>query len=72
MKVRPGLNRPVTDRDWIALQNEIRAIFTPATPIRESDLFAGRLGKINELSEACMEPGRHAVLYGESGVGNVL
>jgi Cdc6-like AAA superfamily ATPase len=45
------------------------AIFTPATPIKESDLFSGRLDQISELSEACMEPGRHAVLYGDRGIG---
>src|SRR5688572_5196493 len=69
MKLRPGTYRPKTDQDWIALQLDIREIFTPATPIKESDLFAGRVAKISELSEACMEPGRHAVLYGERGVG---
>ncbi|NQW53505.1 MAG: AAA family ATPase [Rhodospirillales bacterium] len=69
MKLRPGTYTPKTDEDWLALQLEIRSIFTPATPIRESDLFSGRLDQIDELSEACIEPGRHAVLYGDRGIG---
>lgn len=69
MKLRPGAYVPKTDEDWQQLRFEIRELFNPSTPINQQDRFAGRFDKINELSEACVERGRHAVLFGERGVG---
>src|SRR5258707_5094529 len=43
--------------------------FTPSAPIDESDLFAGRQTQIRRLIEVVLERGKHAVLYGERGVG---
>ena len=48
---------------------EIGQLFTPSTPIRLADLFAGRRRQIDQLLDAVAEPGRHAILYGERGVG---
>jgi Cdc6-like AAA superfamily ATPase len=48
---------------------EIGQLFTPSTPIRLADLFAGRRRQIEQLLDAVAEPGRHAILYGERGVG---
>ena len=52
-----------------SLRFDIQQLFTPSTPIRLTDLFAGRLGQIDQLLGAVAEPGRHAILYGERGVG---
>ena len=48
---------------------EISQLFTPSTPIKLADLFAGRGRQIDQLISAVAEPGRHAILYGERGVG---
>ena len=69
MRLRPGTYTPTTDQDWRQLQFDIRDLFNPSHPIYQQDLFAGRDDKINEVSEACIERGRHAVLFGERGVG---
>ena len=55
--------------DQPSLLFEIAQLFTPSTPIRLAELFAGRSGQMNQLINAVAEPGRHAVLYGERGVG---
>jgi Cdc6-like AAA superfamily ATPase len=48
---------------------EVSQVFTPSTPIRLKDLFAGRGRQIEQLISTVAEPGRHAILYGERGVG---
>jgi Cdc6-like AAA superfamily ATPase len=69
MAIAPTVSKPKTDQDWWALDFEVQQLFTPAAPINEADLFAGRLEQIRRLIEAVSERGRHAVLYGERGVG---
>lgn len=59
----------LTQDDVPTLTFEIGQLFTPSTPIRLADLFAGRRSQITQLIEAVAEPGRHAILYGERGVG---
>ncbi|MCW5713968.1 MAG: orc1/cdc6 family replication initiation protein [Bauldia sp.] len=61
--------QPRTDEDWFALDFEVQELFTPAAPINEADLFAGRIEQIRRLIEAVSERGRHAILFGERGVG---
>ncbi|MBI3673974.1 MAG: ATP-binding protein, partial [Rhizobiales bacterium] len=62
-------NAPKTQEDWNALRFEAGQLFTPSSPIAEHDLFAGRGAQIRTLIEATEERGKHAVLYGEAGVG---
>ena len=38
-------------------------------PLTENELFAGRSDQIQSLLGSVSEPGKHAVLYGEQGVG---
>jgi len=57
------------DSDWAALRNDAELNFTPGTPIRERDLFAGRSPQINKLNQRIRMAGSHAVIYGERGVG---
>ncbi|WBY06680.1 ATP-binding protein [Sphingomonas sp. 7/4-4] len=59
----------MTSDDVPSLLFEIGQLFTPSTPIRLADLFAGRRRQIGQLLNAVAEPGRHAILYGERGVG---
>jgi Cdc6-like AAA superfamily ATPase len=59
----------MSDEDWLSLDFEVQQLFSPAAPINEADLFAGRSEQIKRLIEALSERGRHAVLYGERGVG---
>src|SRR4051812_4879516 len=43
--------------------------FRPAAPTDRHDLFSGRTEQIGELFAAVGQPGQHAVIYGERGVG---
>jgi Cdc6-like AAA superfamily ATPase len=59
----------MSDDDWTALSFEAGQLFSPAAPIDEKNLFAGRQIQITKMLEAVSEKGKHAVLYGERGVG---
>lgn len=48
---------------------EINQLFTPSTPVNAAELFAGRLGQIMRIVDTIAEVGRHAVVFGERGVG---
>jgi len=48
---------------------EINQLFTPSTPVTVAELFAGRLNQIFRIVDTIAEPGRHAIVYGERGVG---
>jgi Cdc6-like AAA superfamily ATPase len=48
---------------------EAQHLFSPAAPINEADLFAGRREEIKRFILAIAERGRHVILYGERGVG---
>ena len=43
--------------------------FRPAAPIDRRGLFSGRSDEIAELYSVVAQPGQHAVIYGERGVG---
>lgn len=55
--------------DWRSKEFEAADLFSPAAPIDEKDLFAGRREQIDKMLEAVWEKGKHAVLFGERGVG---
>ena len=44
-------------------------VFRPAAPIDRRSLFSGRSEQIAELFAIVGQPGQHAVIYGERGVG---
>jgi Cdc6-like AAA superfamily ATPase len=60
---------PRTSEDWRALSFEATQYFSPSSPVDESDLFAGRAPELTKLIEVILERGKHAVLFGERGVG---
>jgi len=55
--------------DWDASRFEAGQLFTPSTPIAVAEFFSGRKKEIGQLFEAIAERGRHAMVYGERGVG---
>lgn len=59
----------MTPEEWASLRREIIETFTPGTPINESDLFTGRTETIRELQDTVLERGRHAIIFGDRGVG---
>jgi Cdc6-like AAA superfamily ATPase len=61
--------RPASDDDWHALRSEVLELFTPGAPIDEFTLFAGRQAQIQKLRDTLASKGRHAVVFGEKGVG---
>lgn len=57
------------DEDWHSLRLEIENYFTPGRPVQERDLILGRIEQIQRLCDCARMPGRHAIMYGERGVG---
>jgi Cdc6-like AAA superfamily ATPase len=55
--------------EWAALVAEIETVFVPGTAIKEQDLFAGRKEQVQMLMGAVRRAGKHAIVYGERGVG---
>ena len=48
---------------------QINEIFTPSSPIENKDLFSERRLQSFNIYETILEKGKHAVLYGNRGVG---
>lgn len=69
MALNPSNPRKMTEDDWASLAGEIETIFVPGTAIKEQELFAGRKEQIQKLCDAVRRPGKHAIVYGERGVG---
>ena len=55
--------------DWEALSWRVSQVFTPAIPVSEDELFAGRADQVDKAIDAINQRGQHAVVYGERGVG---
>jgi Cdc6-like AAA superfamily ATPase len=51
------------------LSLEVGGVFTPATPVNEEALFAGRWKQVTKVIDAIRQTGQHAIIYGERGVG---
>ena len=48
---------------------QAKRVFTPARPIIEERFFAGRTSQRDRLFDAVVQRGKHAILFGERGVG---
>lgn len=59
----------MTEADSYRYIASISAAFTPSTPITSRDSFAGRIKELKAVVGVVGEPGKHAVIYGERGVG---
>ncbi|GAB1390352.1 MAG: hypothetical protein AMXMBFR78_07020 [Rubrivivax sp.] len=55
--------------DWDALWHEVTESFSPGAPVQERDLFAGRQDQLRTLVDTVHQRGRHAIVFGERGVG---
>ena len=55
--------------DWQSRAQALRAAFTPATPIRNQELFSGRQDQMVRVTDTFHSPGEHATIFGERGVG---
>jgi Cdc6-like AAA superfamily ATPase len=53
----------------MGLKAEAEKLFSPRTPIATSELFSGRYSQIVKLVSTIGQPGAHAIVYGERGVG---
>src|SRR5665647_1409671 len=62
------LAKPKTEQDWIVLEFEVANLFT-AGPLDEERLFAGRSTEVRRLLETVLDRSKHAILFGERGVG---
>lgn len=55
--------------EWEQLSIEAGKVFTPATPVNEQQLFAGRKEQLQQVVEVVNQKGQHAIIFGERGVG---
>ena len=66
----PDVDDQVADgTDWGDLSWRVSQVFTPAVPVSEDELFAGRADQVDKAIDAINQLGQHAVVYGERGVG---
>lgn len=52
-----------------AMRARLAGLFSPAAPVTEQELFAGRRRQMDSLLQAIAQTGQHAVIFGERGVG---
>jgi energy-coupling factor transporter ATP-binding protein EcfA2 len=57
------------DAELLERMTRLAEAFRPAAPIDRRGLFSGRVEQIGELFSVVGQPGQHAVVYGERGVG---
>jgi len=48
---------------------EVSKLFTPAAPIDDKTLFAGRRNEVRQVIDAINQKGQHAIIFGDRGVG---
>lgn len=63
------MRKVAAEMDWKALRTEVLETFTPGPPINEVAEFAGRKATIQRLQDILVERARHAIIFGERGVG---
>ena len=51
---------------------QLSNIFTPAAPIRDTNLFSGRSDLLIRIVDAVNQTGMHCILFGERGCGKNL
>ena len=65
----PSARRQLEGAELLDRMRLVGEAFRPAAPTDRRDLFAGRTEQIGELFAVLGQPGQHAVIYGERGVG---
>src|ERR1043166_2888550 len=64
-----GASKMADPVDWKKLRVEVLETFTPGPAINEVAQFAGRKATIQRLQDIAIERARHAIIFGERGVG---
>lgn len=54
---------------WQHLHVRAALVFRPNTPIDLLDVFSGRDTQLTRVCDVVLQPGQHAILFGERGVG---
>lgn len=57
------------ETDFLDRTRQVAEAFRPAAPTDRRDLFAGRGQQIADVFSVVAQPGQHALVYGERGVG---
>jgi conflict system STAND superfamily ATPase len=57
------------EADFLDRTRRVAEAFRPAAPIDRRELFAGRGEQIADVFSIVSQPGQHAIVYGERGVG---
>lgn len=63
-----GLAMPQSE-EFTQLAFDAGTVFSPAAPIDEWALFAGRTSQLQSVIDAIIQRGQHAIIFGERGVG---
>ena len=59
----------MTRDEWAELSFRASEVFTPAAPVDEQKLFAGRIEQLRQVVDVIHQKGQHAIIFGERGVG---
>ncbi len=54
---------------WLQRRESLRGALTPARPVNDRELFAGRQDQLVRVVDTFSAPGEHAAIFGERGVG---
>jgi Holliday junction resolvasome RuvABC ATP-dependent DNA helicase subunit len=65
----PAAPPKMGEADLLDRMSLVAQVFRPAAPIDRRSLFAGRSDQIADVFSVVAQPGQHAVIYGERGVG---
>jgi Cdc6-like AAA superfamily ATPase len=65
----PATRHGIEGSELLDRMRLVSEAFRPAAPIDRRSLFSGRTAQIAEVFAVLTQPGQHAVIYGERGVG---
>jgi Cdc6-like AAA superfamily ATPase len=65
----PAARHTMEEPELLDRMRLVAEAFRPAAPIDRRSLFSGRSEQISDLFSVVAQPGQHAVIYGERGVG---
>jgi Cdc6-like AAA superfamily ATPase len=63
------MSEALTPERAFELSLEAGRVFTPAAPIDDRELFAGRTDQVRKVLDAVNQKGQHAIIFGDRGVG---
>jgi energy-coupling factor transporter ATP-binding protein EcfA2 len=65
----PSITAKLSEPELLDRMRGVAEAFRPAAPIDRRSLFSGRTEQISDVFSVVAQPGQHAVIYGERGVG---